>query len=53
MVADGCWTVDKTDLRGRRWPAEDVHALSLANMNGEYAKVVSSHEIETAITASR
>jgi nicotinamidase-related amidase len=50
VVADGCWTVDTVDLRGRRWPAEDVHALSLANMDGEYAKVVSAREIETAIT---
>ena len=41
MVADACWSVDVVDLRGRRWPAEDVHALSLANLHGEYAEVVS------------
>lgn len=40
VVSDACWTVDKVDLRGRRWPAEDVHALSLANLHGEYATVV-------------
>ena len=40
VVADACWTVDKVDLRGRRWAAEDVHALSLAHLNGEYANVV-------------
>jgi nicotinamidase-related amidase len=40
VVADACWAVDKTDLSGRLWPAEDVHALSLANMHGEYAEVV-------------
>lgn len=40
VVADACWTVDKRDLSGRLWPAEDVHALSLANMQGEYAEVV-------------
>ena len=40
VVADACWAVDKTDLRGRRWPAEDVHALSLAHLEGEYASVV-------------
>jgi nicotinamidase-related amidase len=39
VVSDATWATDKTDLRGRRWSAEDVHALSLANMHGEYASV--------------
>jgi nicotinamidase-related amidase len=42
VVADACWSVDKRDLNGRLWPAEDVHALSLAHMHGEYAQVVDS-----------
>jgi len=42
VVGDACWAVDKTDLRGRRWLAEDVHALSLAHLEGEYASVVDS-----------
>lgn len=42
VVADACWAVDKRDLSGRLWPAEDVHALSLAHMHGEYAQVVDS-----------
>jgi nicotinamidase-related amidase len=42
VVADACWSVDKRDLSGRLWPAADVHALSLAHMQGEYAEVVSS-----------
>jgi nicotinamidase-related amidase len=40
VVGDACWAVDKTDLRGKRWLAEDVHALSLAHLQGEYATVV-------------
>ena len=44
-VADASWAVDKVDLRGKRWPAEDVHALSLAHLHGEYATVV-----DTAMT---
>jgi nicotinamidase-related amidase len=39
VVSDATWATDKTDLRGKKWPAEDVHALSLANMHGEYATV--------------
>ena len=50
VVADACWAVDVTDLRGKLWSAEDVHALSLANLNGEYATVVS---FEAAFAAAR
>jgi len=42
VVADACWAVDKHDLSGRLWLAADVHALSLANLHGEYAEVVDS-----------
>jgi nicotinamidase-related amidase len=44
LVSDATATVDKRDLDGRLWPAEDVHALSLANMHGEYATVISTDE---------
>ena len=42
VVADACWAVEKQDLSGRLWPAADVHALSFANLHGEYAEVVDS-----------
>jgi len=40
VVSDGCFTFDKKTLDGRVFKAEDVHALSLAHMDGEYARVV-------------
>ncbi|RFB79306.1 cysteine hydrolase family protein [Methylovirgula sp. 4M-Z18] len=40
LVADACWACDVTDLSGRIWPAEDVHALSLAHLHKEYAEIV-------------
>ncbi|MGH7122930.1 MAG: cysteine hydrolase family protein [Stellaceae bacterium] len=40
VVSDGCFAVEKKTLDGRIISAEDVHALSLANMHGEYATVV-------------
>jgi nicotinamidase-related amidase len=49
LVGDACATFDKTDLDGRTWPAADVHALSLANMHGEYARVVTADEVLRAI----
>ena len=50
LVGDACWAVDVRDLAGKLWPAEEVHALSLANLHGEYAEVVNS---ETALEAGR
>ena len=49
VVADACWTSDKRDLTGRLWPAEDVHQLSLAKMQGEYAEVIDSAKAITMV----
>lgn len=48
VLSDATATVDKRDLSGRLWPAEDVHALSLANLSGEYARIV---DVEWAVRA--
>ncbi|MCU7649563.1 cysteine hydrolase family protein [Pseudomonas piscis] len=40
VVADACFTFDKPDFAGRLRTAEEVHAMSLANLHGEYATVV-------------
>jgi nicotinamidase-related amidase len=45
LVADACATFDRVDLDGRHWPAEDVHALSLSNLSGEYAEVITTDEV--------
>jgi nicotinamidase-related amidase len=50
VAADACWAVDVTDLTGRVWPAEDVHQLSLAIMQGEYASVTDSAALIAEIT---
>ncbi|WP_299393418.1 cysteine hydrolase family protein [Pelagibius sp.] len=42
LVEDATASIDLTDLQGRLWTAEDVHAVSLAQLNGEYASVVRS-----------
>ncbi len=49
VVGDASWAVDKVDLNGRRWPADDVHALSLAHLHREYATVV---DTETTLQAA-
>lgn len=42
LVEDATASTDLTDLQGRLWAAEDVHAVSLAQLNGEYTRVVRS-----------
>ncbi|TKC78967.1 cysteine hydrolase [Trinickia terrae] len=39
VVEDASFTFDLRDLNGRLWSAEDVHALSLANLAMDYAQV--------------
>lgn len=38
-------SVDRTDKNGKKWSAEDVHALTLAILDGEYAKVLDSSDL--------
>jgi nicotinamidase-related amidase len=45
LPADACWSVDKRDLTGRLWPAEHVHQLTLALLDGEYASVTTTDAI--------
>ena len=40
VISDATATFDKFDLERKLHLAEEVHALSLANMHGEYASVV-------------
>ena len=40
VVADACFTFDKLDFAGRARSAEEVHDMSLANLHGEYATVL-------------
>jgi nicotinamidase-related amidase len=44
LVEDGCFTFGRADWNGRFWSAEEVHAISLANLHGEYCTVVTAEE---------
>ena len=45
VVEDACFTFDKADYFGTLRTAEEVHGMSLGNLDGEYATVVSSAQI--------
>jgi nicotinamidase-related amidase len=45
VVCDATFAFEKSDLRGIKWSAEDVHAMALANLHGEYATVIASTKV--------
>lgn len=53
VVADATATADRTDLAGRVWRAEEIQALTLANLQGEYATVTTTEEILARLVAPR
>jgi nicotinamidase-related amidase len=42
LVDDACFTFARRDYAGRLRSAEEVHSMSLANLDGEYCKVINS-----------
>ncbi|WP_245957908.1 isochorismatase family protein [Marinomonas piezotolerans] len=42
VVEDACFTFAKTDYFGTLRSTDEVHSMSLANLDGEYATVVHS-----------
>jgi len=42
LVRDATWTFDRTGPDGDLHTAEDIHAMTLANLNGEFARIVSA-----------
>lgn len=42
LVEDACFTYARRDHAGRLRSADEVHAMSLANMDGEYCAVVTA-----------
>ncbi len=42
VIADACYAYDKVDYDGVSRTAQEVHAMALANLEGEYASIVST-----------
>lgn len=42
---DAVASTERTDLQGRVWSAEDVHALTLAVLQGEYAQIKTTETV--------
>ena len=49
LRADATFTFAKTDFNGVLRSADDVHAMALANLQGEYATVLDSAELKAQL----
>lgn len=52
LVEDATFTFARPDWRGTWRTADEVHAMSLANLDGEYCSVVRTREILDAVEAT-
>ncbi|HLG84549.1 MAG TPA: cysteine hydrolase family protein [Bradyrhizobium sp.] len=49
LVRDATWTFDRIGPDGDAHSAEAIHAMTLANLNGEFAKIVTTAEAVAAL----
>jgi nicotinamidase-related amidase len=52
LVEDACFTFARPDWDGRLRTAEEVHAMSLANLNGEYCEVIRTADALAALPSN-
>ena len=53
LVEDATFTFGRRDWRGMWRTAEEVHAMSLANLDGEYCTVIRTDQILDALDSGR
>ncbi len=51
LVRDACWTFDRIGPDGDHHAAEDIHAMTLSNLDGEFARIVWANDIVAALGA--
>lgn len=49
LVRDATWTFDRTGPDGDQHSAEDIHAITLANLNEEFARIVWTADVIAAL----
>lgn len=53
LVRDATWTFDRMGVDGDTHSAEDIHAMTLSNLNGEFARIVTTNEAIASIAPMR
>jgi nicotinamidase-related amidase len=49
LVRDATWTFDRVGADGDQHSAEEIHAMTLANLNGEFARIVGTADVIAAL----
>jgi nicotinamidase-related amidase len=49
LVRDATWTFDRIGPDGDAHTAEEIHAMTLSNLNGEFARIVTAAEVIAAL----
>ena len=49
LVEDACATFDRKGPDGTVWPAATIHAVTLANLHGEFAEIATTDEVLATI----
>lgn len=49
LVRDATWTFDRIGPDGELHAAEDIHAMTLSNLNGEFARIVTAADVIAAL----
>jgi nicotinamidase-related amidase len=53
VVADACFAFSKVDYAGTPRSADEVHAMALSNLDGEYAIIVNTRELLEVVGAAQ
>lgn len=53
LVRDAIWTFERIGPDGDTHSAEEIHAMTLSNLNGEFARIVTTHEVIASLEAVR
>jgi isochorismate hydrolase len=49
LVRDAAWTYDRTGPDGDFHSAADIHAMTLSNLAGEFATIVTTQDVITGL----
>jgi nicotinamidase-related amidase len=50
LVRDAAWTFDRDGVDGERFTADQVHAMTLANLQGEFAEIVTAADVMSRLS---
>jgi nicotinamidase-related amidase len=53
LVRDATWTFDRVGPDGDAHSAEDIHAMTLSNLNSEFARIVTTAEVIAELREKR